>query len=756
MPTGAKEQLRVEIRLRDFMTSQLKRIAGGIRRFATVASAKFKAIGRAVFSLKGMLVGLGAGLLAKSFIQAGSSMEKFRVQLNAVLDQNKLLAAQTLKWVRDFAAATPFTTKAVIESFVTMKAAGIDATKAMMSTIGDVAFVFDKDINELSVALIGLEKEVFQKLGVQWEIVGKKAKITLGNLVIETDKSKDAMRKGILDLWAKKFPGAMKEAETKWDGMLSLMKSQIYEFQADVMESGPFDFLKAAINVVIGQMGGLADAAPKVGEAFVSAMGIAVVAVGKVASAINTAYIATLEISKALAKIKISKEGQDAIGDFFFGVAEGSAAGQAAVSQMINEFQKAEGELGDVLEIYKDVWTSDLAKIYAKEIENGTIKLIERKTVLSTTAILQAEIDHAKKKTFATDAKAFQKAIADQIAIQQGLRAQGAAINKLSADWVVLRKAWADAERTGTMEEREKIIKQILAVEKKLRSFQEAGKTALKQAGAEYSASVDKAEALAKAAKRAAASTKEMEKHTSNVAKNLVKAAAEAVKNAAAMAEAANAFKDATDEARLAESKKGLDEWRESLMQVRDAAASVGNVLVNNIMASLDDALEGTFRWKKALQDVAQDLGKMLMRQALMAAVQFGANALASAAGGGGFSRGEGINQQPAGYGRGGVVLGGIGLPSAQTGTVVRGPTPLVAGDDRSGVGEGILPLRKTRGGELGVQATGGQAAPMQVTFNINTIDAKGTDEFLHANRGKLGDMMGVNQTEGHRSRSSF
>ena len=36
---------------------------------------------RGVFSLKGALVGLGAGLAAKSFIEAASTSEDFRVRL---------------------------------------------------------------------------------------------------------------------------------------------------------------------------------------------------------------------------------------------------------------------------------------------------------------------------------------------------------------------------------------------------------------------------------------------------------------------------------------------------------------------------------------------------------------------------------------------------------------------------------------------------------------------------------------------------
>ena len=62
---GQQEQLDIFVRLKDFASAQLKKLSGAFTSFGKLAASPFKALANAVFSLKGLLAGLGVALTAK-------------------------------------------------------------------------------------------------------------------------------------------------------------------------------------------------------------------------------------------------------------------------------------------------------------------------------------------------------------------------------------------------------------------------------------------------------------------------------------------------------------------------------------------------------------------------------------------------------------------------------------------------------------------------------------------------------------------
>ena len=254
------------------VTREFSRVLGVVQRFGDRVRGTFKSIFRIVGSLQGLLVAAGGGMLAKSFIDAGAEAEKFRTQLVAVMDQNEQLADSTLKWVRQFAAATPHMTSDVIQAYVQLKAVGVDVSQSMIRTVGDVSYIFDRNISDVSTALIGLETEVLRRLGIQLDRTGKRAVLMSGDMRIETDKTAEAIRAGILEIWEKRFPGAMERAEKDWRGMTALLASQWWEFQVKVMQGGVFEYLKAGMDQVNIRMGDMDKKAPEIAEKIITAI----------------------------------------------------------------------------------------------------------------------------------------------------------------------------------------------------------------------------------------------------------------------------------------------------------------------------------------------------------------------------------------------------------------------------------------------------------------------------------------------------
>jgi hypothetical protein len=188
---------------------------------------------------------------AESFLDVGKQLERFRTQLTAVLGGNRQLANETLQWVREFAAYTPFMTDEVVRAFVMLQSVGIPATREMMTTLGNVAYVFGRNIEDVSSALVSFETEVLRRLGIEINRTGKQAIITSGNVRVAVNNDAASVRAALIDVWERRFPGAMKEAEKDWQGMTALLASEWWEFRAAVMEAGVFDYLKTGLRTLL-------------------------------------------------------------------------------------------------------------------------------------------------------------------------------------------------------------------------------------------------------------------------------------------------------------------------------------------------------------------------------------------------------------------------------------------------------------------------------------------------------------------------
>jgi hypothetical protein len=249
--------------------SMTKKMGGGLQQLRRHWLAFAAAMAGALYIVK---------RTAESFLDVGKQLERFRTQLTAVLGGNRRLAEETLKWVREFAAYTPFMTDEVVRAFVMLKSVGIPATREMMTTLGDVAYVFGRNIEDVSTALVSFETEVLRRLGIEIDRTGKQAIIASGNVRVAVNNDAASIRQALLDVWAKRFPGAMKEAEKDWQGMTALLASEWWEFRAAVMEARVFDYLKEGLRTLLDYInklkaeGKLAEYAEETGERIISVL----------------------------------------------------------------------------------------------------------------------------------------------------------------------------------------------------------------------------------------------------------------------------------------------------------------------------------------------------------------------------------------------------------------------------------------------------------------------------------------------------
>jgi hypothetical protein len=199
---------------------------------------------------------------------------------------------------------------------------------------------------------------------------------------------------------------------------------------------------------------------------------------------------------------------------------------------------------------------------------------------------------------------------------------------------------------------------------------------------------------------------------------------------------AGQTLREAADTARNA--------WEATADAVRAAqerSREIAQGLAQDITGPIKDALKsGEFTWETfagAISRIAQNLATRLIDLAFKPIENALINALS---GGGGAGGGGGFFASLFGFARGGAFAGGQELTAFARGGVVNRPTvfPFAKGVGLMGEAgpEAILPLRRGRGGRLGVEMNGDGAAPaapaaQMSTRIINVLDPSVVGDYL-------------------------
>lgn len=265
--------MEIIVRLRDRITNELSRVTREIKVIPTVTKAASRGVDilnlsfttlrtgiskitSHVFSLQGLLLGLGIGATASNFLDVAASFEDMEIKLNAL---TKGKGVETLNKINEWALKMPVNTRKAVDTFSMMMAMGLDPTIEKMQTLVDVSVLFGEDamprvaralgqmitlgklsseeLNQMSEAGINARKYITQAFNMTVE-EAQKAKIPIKEIV-------DAIWKG-LDA---DYAGSAVKAQRSWRGLWTTFISYIEEVQKRVMDAGLFDALK---DVMVG------------------------------------------------------------------------------------------------------------------------------------------------------------------------------------------------------------------------------------------------------------------------------------------------------------------------------------------------------------------------------------------------------------------------------------------------------------------------------------------------------------------------
>lgn len=230
--------LGYEVKGQDKLRSFTQSIENAARRVATFAVAA------------GTVAAAAAAALGKSVIETSAKFESFQATLETI-EGSAEKARKSLDWVTAFATRTPYDVGQVTESFIRMRAYGLDPTNGSLEAVGDAASAMGRSIMDgveaIADATTG-ENERLKAFGITTEVAGKKITYTWRENGKEFKKTLDKngieIAKFLQDNFERRFGGAMDKQSKTWNGMVANLGDVWEGFQRRIGEAGFFDAAK--------------------------------------------------------------------------------------------------------------------------------------------------------------------------------------------------------------------------------------------------------------------------------------------------------------------------------------------------------------------------------------------------------------------------------------------------------------------------------------------------------------------------------
>lgn len=288
MPSS--ESLKIIISLQDQASRGLRALNTSLG----VASKGISGLSKAVFSLQGAIAGIGVGVLSKSFINAADSAEQYRTRLNVLLGSAKE-GNRLFKEMAQFATGVSASYDDIMASATNLSgvmSGGVDEIKKWMPLISDLSVAAGLTIQDTTNQIIRMYSagagaaDLFRDRGTL-AMLGFQSGVHYS-----AKKTREMLIQAFEDP-ASKFKGASVEMAKTWTGMLGMLGDKWFQFRNAVMDSGLFEYMKAALSLLLGYVDDLKgdntldDWATRSSKAIISAIKNVADALGWVGEAIR-------------------------------------------------------------------------------------------------------------------------------------------------------------------------------------------------------------------------------------------------------------------------------------------------------------------------------------------------------------------------------------------------------------------------------------------------------------------------------------
>ena len=259
------------------------------KRALTGVQNRLNSVKSSVFSLKGALIGIGAGAAVKSFVDVGREVESLGVRFKFLFGSAKE-GSKAFDNLSEFAGKVPFSLEAISRASGNLAVVSKDADdlNRILEITGNVAAVtgldFETAASQIQRSFAGgiASADIFREKGVR-SLLGFKegAKVSVDETVAAFEKAFSGDGK---------FANATKDLAQTLDGTISMIGDKYFNFQKDVA-AGFFDELKGEfgdLNTFLEENEQqIKDIATAIGENFAGALTSATDTIKDVAPAVK-------------------------------------------------------------------------------------------------------------------------------------------------------------------------------------------------------------------------------------------------------------------------------------------------------------------------------------------------------------------------------------------------------------------------------------------------------------------------------------
>lgn len=180
----------------------------------------FEAAGTAA---SGIFAGLSAGAAVSKLVDVQRQFDVLNASMTSVMGSS-VLASREFEWLSEFAATTPFGLAEVTQSFVKMKALGLDPTEESLRSFGNTASAMGKSLDQFIEAVADASTGEFERLkefGIKARQEGDKVSLTFQGITTRIGNNAEEINRYLKKIGDVQFGGAMAERAKTLDGALS-------------------------------------------------------------------------------------------------------------------------------------------------------------------------------------------------------------------------------------------------------------------------------------------------------------------------------------------------------------------------------------------------------------------------------------------------------------------------------------------------------------------------------------------------------
>ena len=257
----ADQTVKLKLDTREF-DAGMRRVQGGFGNLTTV--------------IAGAAAAFGGFQVAKGFLQTARSIENLKFQL-AALTGSTTEAAKAMSILQDFAGGVPFELGEIQKAAPSLLAVtkNTEELNELLAITGDIAAASGLDFQTVALQL---QRTFSAGIGAADLFRDRAVKSMLGfqeGVQYTAAQSRDLIVNGFRD-GTIAIAGESSKMASTFDGVMSMISDKYLQFQIALMDSGPFEAIKAAATLVEEQLsknfGSIKEAGQAIGAGIVDSM----------------------------------------------------------------------------------------------------------------------------------------------------------------------------------------------------------------------------------------------------------------------------------------------------------------------------------------------------------------------------------------------------------------------------------------------------------------------------------------------------